>query len=96
MEDNKETLDRVLKGEEEPPSKKWLKKTINDMERKHSKWSKIGIFVMIPLTIGIGISVLENPIMISGFVVPFIFARKLLDHNKKIYALKKQLKDYNG
>ncbi len=94
MEDNKEFVEKVLKGEEKPPSKRWLKGTIKDMERKHSRLSKIGIFVMIPLTIAIGISVFEYPIMVAGFAIPFIYARKLLDHNKKIYNLKKQLEEY--
>ncbi|MFO7966514.1 MAG: hypothetical protein R6U44_02830 [Archaeoglobaceae archaeon] len=94
MEDSKEFLDRVLKGEEKPPSKRWLKRTIRDMESKHSRLSRIGIFVMIPLTIAIGIVIFDYPIMVAGFAIPFIYARKLLDHNKKIYALKKQLEEY--
>lgn len=94
MKNQKEILDRVLKGEEDPPSKRWLKNTIKDMERRHSRLSKIGIFIMIPLTAAIGVSVFKYPILVAGFVIPFIYARKLLDHNKKIYALKKKLKDY--
>lgn len=94
MEDRKEVVDRIIKGEEKAPSKRWLKRTIKDMERKHSHLSKIGIFLMIPLTILIGLAVFENPIMIAGFIIPFIYARKLLDHNKKVYALKKKLEEY--
>ncbi len=94
MEDSKEFVDKVLKGEEKPPSKRWLKRVIKDMENRHSWLSKIGIFVMVPLTIAVGISIFEYPIMVAGFAIPFIYARKLLDHNKKIYALKKQLEDY--
>lgn len=93
MENSKEVLDRVLKGEEDPPSKRWLKRTIKDMENRHSRLSKIGILIMIPLTIAIGISIFEYPILVAGFAIPFIYARKLLDHNKKIYALKKQLRE---
>lgn len=94
MEDSNEVLNKVLKDEEKPPSKRWLKRTINDMETKHSRLSKIGIFIMIPFTISIGVLIFEYPIMVAGFAIPFIYARKLLDHNKKIYALKKKLKEY--
>lgn len=94
MKDRKNVLQRVLRGEEKPPSKKWLRRTINEMEDKHSRLSKIGIFVMIPFTIAVAISIFKYPVLVAGFAIPFIYARKLLDHNKNIYTLKRQLREF--
>lgn len=87
-------LNDVINGKEVPPNRKWLKKNINRLEREHRRMAKIGIFIMIPLTIGIAILLLSYPFLIAGFLIPFYFSRRLLDYNKKINSLKKLLNEY--
>jgi len=84
-------LKEVINGKEIPPSRKWLKKTIDKLEKEHSRWSKFGIFVMIPFTIALAILLFSYPFLIIGFLIPFYFSRKLLDYNKKINSLRKIL-----